>query len=108
MLEEIRTQIAVHILEVWLLSLGFLPTGYFDPDDPACMRDYGPHRVYTVQANIPTGVPVDRYELLDLLQQFLDEQASLPGAMRFHAYDIDLYHSPYCGNYIFASIEHTA
>lgn len=106
--EEIRTQIAVHILEVWLLSLGLQPTGDFDPDDPACVRDYGPHRVYTVQARVPGGVVVDRGLLLAHLQAHLDEQAALPGAMRFNAYDIELYESPYCGNYIFASIEHTA
>ena len=101
-------QIAVHLLEVWLLSLGLQPTGDFDPDDPACMRDYGPHRVWTIQARVPDGLAVDRYELLDHLRNFLDEQAALPGAMRFHAYNIDLYDSPYCGSYIFASIEHTA
>lgn len=106
--EYIRTQIAVHILEVWLLSLGFQPTGYFDPDDPECIRNYGPHRVYTVQAQVPAGSIVDPQILLDHLQQYLDEQAALPGAERFNAYDIERYASPYCGNYIFVSIEHTA
>lgn len=102
--EYILMQIAVHLLEVWLLSLGLQPTG----DDSVTITDYGPHRVFCVQARVPDGIFVDRHELLDLLQQFLDEQATLPGAMRFHAYDIDLYHSPYCGGYVFASIEHTA
>ena len=106
--ESIRTLVAVHILEVWLLTLGFQPTGYFDPYDPTCLRDYGPHRVYTLQAHVPDGIAVDRYELLDDLQQFLNEQTNLSGDTRFKAYNIELYESPYCGNYIFASIEHTA
>ena len=106
--EEIRAQIAVKLLEYWLLSLSFQPTGFFDPDDPACMRDYGPHRVYCVQARVPNGLAVDRCELLDHLRNFLDEQAALPGAMRFNAYDIEMYTSPYCGDYIFVSIYHTA
>lgn len=103
--ESIRTQVAVHVLAVWLLTLGFQTSG---DDDCVTITDYGPHRVYTVQARIPDGVPVDRYILLNHLQHYLDEQAALPGAMRFHAYDIELYESPYCGGYVFASIEHTA
>lgn len=104
--ELILMQIAVRVLEVWLLSLGFQPTGDFDPYDN--VRDFGPHRVFIVQARIPDGVSVDRFVLLDHLQHYLDEQARLPGAMRFNAYDIELYESPYCGGYVFASIEHTA
>ena len=106
--QDILMQIAVHLLEVWLLSLGLQPTGDFDPNDPACMCDYGPHRVYTVQAHIPDGFDVDPQILFDYLQKFLNKQAALPGAIRFNAYNIDLYHSPYCGGYVFASIEHTA
>lgn len=102
--ESIRTQVAVHVLEVWLLMLGFQPSG----DDSVTITDYGPHRVYTVQASVPDGVVVDRGLLIGHLQGYLDEQARLPGAMRFNVYDIVLYNSPYCGNYIFASIEHTA
>ena len=80
----------------------------FDQDDPACLRDYGPHRVWTLQAHIPDGVYVDRHDLLKSLTDHLDEQAELPSAVRFRAYNIELYHSPYCGDYVFASIYHTA
>ena len=90
------------------LSLGFQPTGYFNPEDPECVRDFGPHRTYTMQARIPESVSVDRHILLDHLQQFLDEQASLHNAIRFNAYDIELYDGQYYGNYLLASIEHTA
>ena len=106
--ESIRTLVAVHILEVWLLTLGFQPTGYFDPEDPECVRDFGPHRIYTIQAYVPYGVSFDRFLLLDHLQQFLNEQTNLSGDTRFKAYNFELYESPYCGNYISASIEHTA
>lgn len=106
--ETFLTAIAARTVEVWLLSLGFQPTGYFDPNDRECIRDYGPHRVYTVQARVPDGFAVDRHELLGLLQDYLEQQARLPSAVRFRAYNIETYFSPYCGNYIFASIEHTA
>ena len=106
--ERFLSAIAVRTLEVWLLSLGFQPTGDFDPGAPECIRDFGPHRVYTVQAHVPDGWIVDCCELLAILQGYLEEQAKLPGAIRFHAYNIDLYHSPYCGSYVFASIEYTA
>ena len=100
--------IAIRTVEVWLLSRGFQLSENVDPNDPACIRDYGPHRIYTVQARVPDGFNVDRHELLDSLRNFLDEQARLPGTVRFHAYNVELYTSPYCGTYVFASIEHTA
>ena len=106
--QYLLTLTAVRVLEFFLLMLGFQPTGYFDQDDPACLRDYGPHRVWTLQAHIPDGVYVDRHDLLKSLTDHLDEQAELPSAVRFRAYNIELYHSPYCGDYVFASIYHTA
>lgn len=106
--QYLLTLVAVRVMEVWLSGLGFQPTGYFDPNDSACLRDYGPHRVWTIQANIPAGIATDRHDLLDQLHHYLDKQADLPGAIRFHAYNIDFYHSPYCGNYVFVSIYHTA
>ena len=102
--DSILDLLAVRTLEVWLLQLGFQPTG----DDSVTITDYGPHRTFSVQARIPDDITVDRHDLLDHLQQFLDKQASLPGAARFNAYGIELYYSPYCGGYVFASIEHTA
>lgn len=105
---HLLTALAVRVLEVWLLSLGLQPTGDFDPDDPACLRDYGPHRVWTVQARVPDGVAVDRGLLFARLQSYLDEQSRHPGAVKFLPNDIELYTSPVCGDYVFASICHTA
>lgn len=105
---SISSAVAVRVLELWLLAAGFQPTGYFDSKDPACVRVDGPHQIYTIQARVPEHISIDRHFLLNDLQRFLDKQAALPSAIRFHAYDIEVYNSPFCGNYIFASIEYTA
>lgn len=102
--DRMLTILAFHILEVWLLTLGFQPSGGWN-DDPNCVRDYGPHRVWTVDAHIPDGMALDRELLWEDLNVYIQAHNSLPTAVKFGAYGIDIYDCPYgSGKYIYVSI----
>lgn len=58
--QEFLDALAVRVLETWLMQQGLRPTGDWDSSDPACVRNHGPYRVWTVQAAAPDGVKVDR------------------------------------------------
>lgn len=104
MSEQLKIAIALSVVRTWLLSLGFRPSDDWDPSDPGCLCDYGPHRVITVQAHIPAGASFDCDDLLCQLDTYLDAQAQLPGSIRLHAYDIASWCCPCCGGLLFASI----
>lgn len=106
--DELLIQAAVNILSYWLLSQGFVPSGDWDADDPACLRDCGPHRIICVQAHVPAGQEIDKEELFRRLDEYLNHLSALPGSIPFHAYEIEEYQSDFLGPFIFASIYHTA
>lgn len=51
--EFILDSIAVNVVEIWLLQRGILPSGGWDPNDKNCVRNDGPHRIWTIQGKIP-------------------------------------------------------
>lgn len=103
MSENIQTQLAVHILEVWLLMLGFQPSVDWDENDTNCYRQYGSHCIWTVSAHITA--PYDFDALWDAFQEYLYKHNALPDAVKFQPYDLTIYSCPCgCGEYLYASI----
>lgn len=93
--------LVLRILEVWFLMLGFQPSSDWDANDPACLRDYGPYRVWTVMASIPNGALLDRQVLFEHLHCYLQQLSKFSGQIRLGVYDIQLYNG--C---IFISVYH--
>ena len=101
--DTMLTALAVRVLESWFLSLGFTPCGGWDPADPNCMRDYGPHRIWTVQARCPDDADCDALSMSFL--EYIHQHNALPGAIKFEPYNLELYECPCgCGTFVFASI----
>jgi len=95
--------IAVRLLEIFIILMGFTPTGDWDENDPSCRRDYGPHRVYTLCGR--TQKEFDIEELSTLLGLYLESINKVFVNVRFHIYDIDAYKRPYGRSaYIYVSI----
>ena len=89
-----QDEIAVIVLRLWLLLWGFEPIDDFDPNDPNCRREYGPHVVYTYAAKAPEeGYPCIE-NLYSSFEQFLDDLHPIIG-MGFIPYALDFYyHNP--------------
>lgn len=105
-MEYMLSQIAVKLLELWLLLCGFQPAEDWDATDSSCLVDYGPHRVWTVQASMPADAVTDSSVLMVDLDEFIKQQNLLLN-LGFQAYDVTVYATPYGWN-IYASIAHTA
>lgn len=101
------TNIVVRLVEAWALSLGLLPTGNFDPDDPGCVRDYGPHRVITVQSLVPADEDSDALDL-DTLDTSLTKYLSairLSGIPRVEPFEMGIYDCHCCNRaYLHVSV----
>ena len=104
--ENVLTQIAVKLVELWLLLWGFQPAEDWDAADSCCLIDYGPHRVWTVQASMPVDAVTDSSVLMVDLDEFIKQQNLLLN-LGFQAYDVTVYETPNGWN-IYASIVHTA
>lgn len=102
--EEFLDAIAVRELETWFLSQGFQLAGGWDADDPNCARNYGPHRVIVVSAYADQPVEVQALSLN--LVHYIYERNQLPGAVKFHYYDLGTYQQPDGGTFVYASIYH--
>ena len=103
-------RIAYNVAETWLLQRGFIPSAGWDPDDPLCVRDYGPHRVWTIKARIPVEL-VDEIDTVDLMNDFrayLIQHNTLPTAIRFQPYNLEVYACPHgYGTFLYISLYHT-
>lgn len=102
--QEFLDALAVRVLEVWLMQQGFRPAADWDSSDPACVRNHGPYRVWTVQAAVPDGMQVDRETLWRPFSEYMEGRNQLPGAIVFHAYGLERYDTSLGGSYLFASI----
>lgn len=102
--EHLLNAIAVRVLEVWLLSLGFQPSGGWDANDPNCFRNGGTHLIWSVCARMPDP-DADMDVIWEQFQQYLADHNAVPGAVRFEPYELSVYECPCgCGTYLFASI----
>ena len=84
--------LAICLLHVYLSLLGLIPSSDWDVNDPNCVRDYGPYRIWVVHAHIPdpTAIP-DEAALLDSLERFLAAlNKFLP--VKLYPYRIERYH----------------
>ena len=106
--DSLLNLLAVRILEVWFLLLGFQPSDDWDADDPACLQDYGRYRIITVQAHIPDDCMMDEWDMFHSLRDYLDHLSILPDGLRFCAYEVNEYQSTHFGRFVYASICHTA
>ncbi len=87
--EYLLNALAVRMLEVWLLSLGFQPSGGWDETDPNCRREVGPHTLWCVQATVPNDV--DMEAVRQSFYEYIKNHNSLPGAVKFQPYNLELY-----------------
>ena len=103
---EMINAIAVRVLETWLLSVGFYPSGGWDEHDLNCLRQHGPHLVWTVCGRISVPVKeLDKEALWRSFEVYCHSRNNLPTAVRFEPYDLQLYECPCgCGTYLYASI----
>lgn len=104
-------KIAYDITEVWLLQRGFLPSVGWDSANPLCIRDYGPHRVYTIQAEVPSDYvgEFDRDRLRADFEAYLEMVNQALVTVRFLPYDVEVYSCfCHCGTFLYVSLVHTA
>lgn len=98
--------VAVRVMEVWLMSLGFQPSGGWNANDPNCFRDCGTHLIWTVSARMPETITES--ELDDIwkkFQTYMKEHNALIGSIPFEPYDITVCECPCgCGTFLFVSI----
>jgi len=99
--KNILTALAVHLLKVWLLLLGFHPTGNWETADSDC----GLHRIWTVQGYMAADAITDSCILIMDLQAFIEQQNQLLNT-GFQAYDVTVCPSAGGGS-ILVSISHT-
>lgn len=103
MSDESLNQAALSVVAGFLAAYGMVPIA----NDGVESRDYGPHRLWVVQANIPAELlgSVDPDQMLDDLSKYLRFHNSFPLAVRFNPYDVVLYSCPCgCGGAAFISI----
>lgn len=94
--------IARNVLAGFLATIGLAPSD----GDSMEIRDYGPHRVWTVQAKLPPEMDtIDQSVVFKALAEYLDKHNALPTAVRFNAYGLEVY-SCYCGcgTFLYTSI----
>lgn len=105
--QEQMNNIALRVVETWLLLLGFTPSAGWDPDDLNCVRDYGPHRVWTIQAKVPPE-QVDTLDLDTLdksFREYISAHNAAPTAVKFEPYGMEVYVCPCgCGTFLYTSI----
>lgn len=90
-------EIAIRVLEIWLLLQGFILIG----DDE--IRDYGPHRVWTVSARCDDIIQAG--DFWPLLVRDISDHNKHSTYFRFHPYDVKVYPSAVGGtSNIYASI----
>ena len=88
--ENVLDKIAVKIVEIWMLQQGILPADNWEPNDPICVRDYGPHRVWTIQGRLEAE-NLDVEALEKAFRDYLDKHNQLSTAVRFQVYGIEAY-----------------
>ena len=98
---NVLNAIAVRLMEVWLLLLGFNPTENWETVDNDC----GIHRIWTVQGDMPIDAVMDSCILIMDLQAFIEQQNQLLNT-GIQAYDVTVYPSTGGGS-ILVSISHT-
>jgi hypothetical protein len=100
--EHLLDQIAVRVVESWLLLMGFQLAGGWDESDINCRREYGPHVIWTVSAFTP-GV-VDADFLAAEFSDYLSARNQLASCIKFQFYDIGIYPRVNGGTFVYASI----
>lgn len=98
---NVLNAIAVRLMEVWLLLLGFNPAENWETNDTDC----GVHRIWTVQGDMPADAVMDSCILIMDLQAFIERQNQLLNT-GFQAYDVTVYPNAGGGS-ILVSICHT-
>lgn len=104
--EAFLRKIADNILADFLHTIG-IQTEKSDME----IKDFGPFRIFTAQVRIPNSQAdtIDPGETLDKLVSYMDHHNALPTAVRFQAYNVQVYVCPCgCGTFLYASIYHTA
>lgn len=96
-------QIAYNILAAFLAQLGMVPS----EGDSMEIKDYGPHRVWTVQAKVPPEIAdtIDQGEVFKALVEYLSRHNAAVTAVPFNAYGAEIYVCPCgCGTFLYPSI----
>lgn len=99
--------LAMRLIETWFLSVGLRPMDNFDPTDPACVKDYGPHRIVTCSATVP---PMSWFASAEMLQvAFARYLAAYNSAVehpeaRFGMYSLKFYPGTHVRGTCYASI----
>ncbi|MEA4895241.1 MAG: hypothetical protein VB064_08255 [Oscillospiraceae bacterium] len=99
--------IALNVVQAWLLMMGFTPSNGWDSDDPNCVRDCGPHRIYTIvgKASPDMADSLDLDALKESLSNYLKRHNKAPTAAKFQPYDIEAYYCPCgCGTFLYVTI----
>ena len=92
---EFLDAIAVRILEAFLLSLGFQPSGGWDENDPNCLKQHGEHVVWCVCGRSDRPIAeIDVDEAWRSFVEFCHHRNQLPGAVKFEPYTLELYQCP--------------
>ena len=104
--QEFLDALAVRILEAFLLSLGFQPSGGWDENDPNCLKQHGEHVVWCVCGRSDRPIAeIDVDEAWRSFVEFCHHRNQLPGAVKFEPYTLELYQYPCgCGTYLYAFI----
>lgn len=104
-------RIAYNVAETWLLQRGFTPSADWDPADPQCIQDYGPYRMYTIQAEVRADYvgTIDKASLIADFEDYLEKVNKALRMIQFQLYNVEVY-SGLCnrGTSIYVSLVHTA
>ncbi len=100
--------VAYNAIAGFLLMLGIVPS---EGEDTLELKDYGPHRVFTQQAQVPPELAdsLDAAVVFAQLRLYNLNRNTLPTAIPFYAYNAELYRCPCgCGTFLYVSIYHNA
>ena len=103
MITDYLDQIAYNILAAFLAQFGMVPS----EGDSMEIKDYGPHRVWTVQAKVPPEIAdtIDQGEVFKALVEYLARHNAIVTAVPFNAYGAKIYVCPCgCGTFLYLSI----
>lgn len=81
---DIIDGIAIRVLEIWLLGHGFILTGDYE------VRDYGPHRIWTVSARWEGKISAEDFRLL-LTDYLYDYNQPCTTFYQFQPYEVNVY-----------------
>lgn len=103
MSDKFLDAIASNVIAGFLAQFGMVPSG----GDSMEVKDYGPHRVWTIQAKVPPEIAdtIDQGEVFKALVEYLARHNAIVTAVPFNAYNVEIYVCPCgCGTFLYSSI----